>query len=503
MPNSSPLPVLSRDKLIALARERALTELARREYARDHFIAFVEYNKPDYVAAGVHHRIGAKLEEIERGDCKRLMVFISPSTGKSELVSRKFPAYVLGRQPTAGYISATYGSDLATKFGREVRNTVDSRLYRNLFPGVELSPDSQAKDEWHTTQGGSYTAVGVGGGLTGFHGNYLSIDDPVKDRAQAESVVFRDSVWDWYRSVLFTRRKDPLQSAIILCCTRWHEDDLAGRLLEAEANGTGDKWDKISVPALNPNGTSFYPEKFPVTELARIRAVVGEYDWASLYDQRPRPAGGSFFTEASLLVDGKPVDVPQHVDTVFAVLDTALKTGRANDGVGVVFYARTRSHGVPLAIMDWDLKQIEGALLETWLPTIFTRLEELARLTKARLGVAGAWIEDKGSGTVLLQQAQKPAFVDRGWEAHPIDSPLTAMGKAERAINVSGYVHQGQVKMTAEAYNRVVTYKGRTRNHLLSQVLAFRAGTKDQGEDDLLDGFSYGIALGLGGSEGF
>ena len=137
-------------------------------------------------------------------------------------------------------------------------------------------------------------------------------------------------------------------------------------------------------------------------------------------------------------------------------------------------------------------------MLETWLPTVFARLEEIAKELQARMGSSGAWIEDKASGMVLLQQA-----AHRGWPARPIESKLTSMGKSERAINVSGYVHAGRVKMSETAYNRTVTYKGTTKNHLLSQILNFRAGTKDMGQDDLLDCFSYGIALGVGGREGF
>jgi hypothetical protein len=185
---------------------------------------------------------------------------------------------------------------------------------------------------------------------------------------------------------------------------------------------------------------------------------------------------------------------------VFAVIDTASKTGTEHDATAVTFFSLER-HGAPfpLMILDWDLVQIEGALLETWLPIVFKRLEELAAQCCARMGSLGALIEDKNSGTILLQQALR-----RGMLATAIDSKLTAMGKDERALNVSGYVHRGVVKYTDYAFNKVSTYKRRTKNHLIDQIESFRMGDKDsQREDDLLDAFCYGIAVSLGNSGGF
>jgi len=149
--------------------------------------------------------------------------------------------------------------------------------------------------------------------------------------------------------------------------------------------------------------------------------------------------------------------------------------------------------------LDWDITQIEGAMLETWLPQVFARLEELARLCRACRGSAGAFIEDKDPGTILLQQALR-----RRMRAHEIDSKLTAMGKDERAISVSGYVHRELVKYTDRAFEKTVIYKRHSRNHLLDQVESFRIGDRGSDrEDDLLDTFCYGIALALGNREGF
>ena len=211
-------------------------------------------------------------------------------------------------------------------------------------------------------------------------------------------------------------------------------------------------------------------------------------------------SGAAFFSREKLLVQGQPVPYPVHCDTVFAVIDTASKTGTDNDATAVTYFACDRTSTVaPLLILDWDVIQIEGALLETWLPSVFSRLDLLSGSCSARQGSIGAFIEDKNSGTILLQQAKR-----RGFQAWAIESKLTAMGKDERAISVSGYVHREKVKYTDQAFNKTAIYKRRSANHLVDQVESFRVGDKKSDrEDDLLDTFCYGIAISLGNSEGF
>ncbi|HEX8893992.1 MAG TPA: hypothetical protein VF783_11750 [Terriglobales bacterium] len=208
--------------------------------------------------------------------------------------------------------------------------------------------------------------------------------------------------------------------------------------------------------------------------------------------------GSAFFSELNLLEDGQPVEYPERCDQVFAVIDTALKDGVEHDGTAVIYCARNKIAGTPLVILDWDLIQIQGALLEDWLPTVNRRLEELAVMTRAREGNVGMWIEDKASGIVLLQQAAR-----RNLPAFPIDNDLVAFGKEGRALNVSGHVHRGNVKFSRYAYDKTVNYKGQTRNHLLAQVCGFRIGTKTPHAYDLLDTFTYSLAISLGDAYGF
>jgi hypothetical protein len=211
-------------------------------------------------------------------------------------------------------------------------------------------------------------------------------------------------------------------------------------------------------------------------------------------------SGIAFFGKDKLLINGKPAVCPKRIDSVFAVIDTAIKTGKENDGTGVIYFGFTKSKGNTLYILDWDLVQIEGASLEAWLPNVFRLLESFAKEYEARAGSLGAFIEDTNSGTILLQQAVK-----RGWKAQAIDTELVSKGKDERAINVSGYVYQGLVKVTEQAYDKVTTFKGSTRNQMMSQILGFRVADPDANKraDDLLDCFCYGISLALGDSSGY
>jgi len=208
----------------------------------------------------------------------------------------------------------------------------------------------------------------------------------------------------------------------------------------------------------------------------------------------------SFFAEEAFLVEGKPVDYPAGCHHVFAVIDTAVKTGSGNDGTAVSYWASGERYGqYPLVLLDWDIIQIEGALLEGWIKTVFSRLEELARECRAVYGSIGSFVEDAQSGSLLLQQCAM-----RGWPASALPSTLTAAGKDGRAWNAARPVYSGKVKFSRPAIEKTVTYKGETKNHLLSQVVGFHIGDKDAAKraDDLLDTVTYAIAITLGDGEG-
>lgn len=261
--------------------------------ARDDLLRFTEAVNPAYVSAAHHRVIADKLGAVERGEIDRLMIFMPPRHGKSELASRKFPAWYLGRNPSKQIIAASYNSDLARDFGRDVRNLVGEPEYRAIFNGVELSADSQAANRMHTNHGGMYIAAGVGTAVTGRGADVLLIDDPLKDREEADSERRRDTVWNWFRSTAYTRLMPG--GAVVLIQTRWHEDDLAGRLLQQDGRkDEGGQWDVLELPAID-NGRALWPEWYPVSTLERIKAAIGPREWSALYQQRPQPDEGTFF----------------------------------------------------------------------------------------------------------------------------------------------------------------------------------------------------------------
>jgi predicted phage terminase large subunit-like protein len=268
--------------------EQLKRELAART-ARQSLLAFTEYTNPLYRRAGHHERIAEKLEAVERGEIDRLMIFMPPRHGKSELASKRFPAWCLGRDPKRQIIAASYNSDLANDFGRNVRNLVAEPEFSEVFRGVTLAPDSQAANRMNTNHGGTYVAAGVGTAVTGRGAHIALIDDPFKDREEADSQRRRDMVWDWYRSTLYTRLMPG--GAVVVVQTRWHEDDLAGRLLEHE----GDQWEVLDLPAISKDGEALWPEWYPVAALERIKATIGPREWSALYQQQPQPDEGTFF----------------------------------------------------------------------------------------------------------------------------------------------------------------------------------------------------------------
>jgi predicted phage terminase large subunit-like protein len=238
------------------------------------------------------------------------------------LTSEHFPAWFLGRSPSKSIVCATYAQDLADDFGRKVRNQMIDPLYREIFPGCAVSADSASVSRIATEAHGNYFAVGIGGPLTGRGANVLLIDDPHKDRADAESPVMRKRAKDWFQSVAYTRLMD--NGAVILMMTRWHEDDLAGWLLKEHAD---EGWEVLNIPA----EPAPWPEKFPPSELDRIRRMVGPREWSALYMQQPVPGGGGEFKRDMLRYYH---DTPQNIGegmNKYLLCDPAGEQRKSND----------------------------------------------------------------------------------------------------------------------------------------------------------------------------
>ena len=177
-----------------------------------------------------------------------------------------------------------------------------------------------------------------------------------------------------------------------------------------------------------------------------------------------------------------------------------MKAGQAFDGTAVVYFSYNSMSEQPLTILDWQIVSIDAAMLEHWIPSVFERLEELAVQTKAIYGVTSTFIEGKGSGIVLLQQAQ-----NRGWNVREIEPKFVQLGKDDRAFSISGYHFQEKIKISEHAYYKTLPFKGATRNHLLTEMADFRLGDPDinKKSNDLVDCYVYGVSLGCGDKLGF
>jgi len=276
-------------------------KLSAEDYAFSRLVSYAAYQWPQYQLAKHHLLIARHLEAVERGDITRLMITMPPRHGKSMLASEFFPAWYLGRNPNHYIVTATYGQDLADDFGRKVKRQIEDVSFQAVFPGVSLSGDSRASSrfavegnsggfEHSTSQRGAFYAVGVGGPLTGRGAHLLLIDDPVKNREEAESEVIRKKTKDWYTSTAYTRLMPG--GRIVVIQTRWHEDDLAGWL---QIEHKHEDWVVLDLPAISDEGTALWPEQYDIPALERIKRALPPRDWSALYQQRPSPETGDYF----------------------------------------------------------------------------------------------------------------------------------------------------------------------------------------------------------------
>lgn len=260
---------------------------------RKSLIAYAVAQWGGYAAATHHRLIADALQRVAAGTLKRLIINMPPRHGKSMLASEFFPAWYLGMHPTHQVMHASYSQELVDAFGRKVRNQLRDELYQVLFPGTVLADDSQAANKFNTVSGGSYFAVGVGGSATGRGAHLLLIDDPVKDRADADSERMRQMNKDWYTAVAYTRLMPG--GAIVLIQTRWNEDDLAGWVLREQQH---EGWEILNLPAWDSDDNptqALWPDSFPLERLRAIKETLPPRDWQALYMQRPRAGTGAEF----------------------------------------------------------------------------------------------------------------------------------------------------------------------------------------------------------------
>lgn len=327
----------------------AAQRLLRVKKAKKSLIDFTAMTMPDpedpdnpdksrYQPVRHHETICAALEEVEAGRYQRLIISMPPRHGKSELASRRFPAWFLGKDPYRQVLFATYNADLAMDFGRSVREIMRSPSYQQVFPGCKLRQGEQSADRIKTEEGGVAGFVGVGGGLTGKGADLLIIDDPIKDREEADSKRERDKLWEWFTQVAMTRLMAGARVVIIM--TRWHEDDLVGRLTDPRnpcySEEVADQWKMLSLPAIaedndpmgRQKGEALWPERYGLEFLNEIKRLNSK-GFSALYQGRPTPDDGDFFKREWLKFYG-PGELPKNL-RVYCVSDHAVSTAQTAD----------------------------------------------------------------------------------------------------------------------------------------------------------------------------
>jgi predicted phage terminase large subunit-like protein len=448
---------------------KAKAELALRFLTRKRLLPFVERFNPDYHAGWVHKDICQRLEQFSRDVAEkkspRLMLFMPPRHGKSTLASVSFPAWHLGRNPNHEFISCSYSGSLAMAFSRKVRGLLREDGYKAAFKS-RLDPTSQSAEAWLTTDGGGYVAAGVGGGITGKGAHILLIDDPVKNREDAESQNNRDSNWDWYTSTAYTRLAPG--GGVLVILTRWHDDDLAGRLLKQGEEG-GDDWEVVRYPAVaeadeqfRKVGDALHPERYDLEALKRIERAVGPRDWSALYQQNPVADDGDYFTR-DMIQYFDPEDVDTDRMKFYAAWDLAIGKNDRNDyTVGMVIgvdewdqlfvcdVVRGRFDGFELVEQILDL-------YELWKPSI--------------IGI------EKGHIEMALGPFLEKRVRERGlYEAYFKDLKTGRRDKEARARAIQGRMQQGMVFLPRD---EIFT------GPLVAELLRFPNGVHDDQVDAL------------------
>ena len=300
--------------------------LKKLQSAEKNFIPFVRHVWPDFISGYHHRKIAKKFEDIRDKKIKRLIVNMPPRHTKSEFASFLFPSWLVGNNPQLKIIQTTHNTELAVRFGRKMKNLIDSQVYQQVFDEVAISADSKAAGRWETNKGGEYFAAGVGSSITGRGADLLIIDDPHSEQDALSETAF-DNAYEWYTSG--PRQRLQPGGAIVIVMTRWSVKDLTGRLIDAQAKEPkADQWELIEFPAILPSNKPIWPEYWDIDSLTATRASLTAQKWQAQWQQNPTAEEGSIIKrEWWKLWEEKDIPdlihVIQSYDTAFSKKETA------------------------------------------------------------------------------------------------------------------------------------------------------------------------------------
>lgn len=404
-----------------------------------------------------HHRlIIRELEAVARGEVKRLALFLPPGSAKSTYASDLFPAWYLAQGQGRAIIAASNTADLAHSFSRRVRSRIREH---GATLGYQL--EREAEELWTTTNGGQYRAAGVGGVITGLRADLALIDDPVRSREDADSETRRNRVWEWFQNDLTTRLKPG--AGVVLVQTRWHEDDLAGRILEAQAND----WRVLSLPALcerpgDPLGRApgewlWSDDAYGyAADLQAKRTVTDGRTWAALYQQQPTPDDGDYF-KAEWFRDYEEAPGDLHI---YGASDFAVTDGGGDFTEHGIF---GNDHQGNVYVLDWWAGQTAS---DVWIE----RMCDLILKWRPRcwFGEAGP-IRRAVEPFLLRRMTERAAMARLEWLPSISD-------KTARARSIQALASMGKFWMPR-------TYQAPWVEPLRRQLLTFPAGKHDDGVD--------------------
>lgn len=398
------------------------------------------------------------LDMVEKGEIKRLMINMPPRHGKTETITVRFGAYFLERNPTENVLVTGYNERIARRFSRKSRQIVKERR--------PLSEDSTAQDEWTLPEGGTFLARGVGSPPTGVGFKLILIDDPIKSREDAESMIMRDKAWDWYSDDLFTRLEPG--GAIIMVCTRWHEDDVAARALASEP----DQWTVLSLPAVCDSeddaigrkiGDPLWKERYNKADLNKIKKVMiaqnGDYGWNALYQQQPIPRTGAYFSPEKIKVEPFRPKIVRQV----RAWDLASTANAGDYTVGILL-------GKDIDNRIWILDMIRGQYDAGTRDRIIRQTAELDG-TDTRIRMP----QDPGQAG----KSQKLHLVQL-LQGFPVIFLPVSGSKQLRADPVGSQIAAENVTMLRAEWNR----------YLLDELRSFPLGKNDDIVDALADAYS-------------
>lgn len=437
---------------------QAARELLTRRQARRSYLDYLRIASSEPEPAAHHRLMIERLQAVADGTCKRLMLFLPPGSAKSYYGNVMFSAWWMGRTPKGQLLTASYGQEVADKWGRRVKNVVRTEEHRRVFGHHEISKSSDAASRWASVDGGEYYAVGAGGAITSYRADIAIIDDPIKGREEADSATIKDKLREWYKSDFWTRLKPG--AAVVLIMTRWADDDLAGWLLD-EAKAGGEHWDVVSIPMeagandpLNRQpGERLWADWFTPEMVAEAKR--DRRRWSALYQQTPAPDEGIQFKSdwfQRFRLGEEPQGLRYYMSSDFAVTpDAGDYTEHGVFGV---------DHHGKWWLVDWWHGQTTP---DIWIE----RALDLADRWKPMLWAAEAGVIRRSVEPFLTRRMhERRTYCKIEWVASINDKPTRARGFEARA-----------------AMQMVNLPRTEWADRLLDQLLRFPAGKHDDAVD--------------------